>query len=171
MLHYSLVSIDVIILLKCSYCSEHGFQSAALLLNWNENPKFLNYILLCAEKAEVFSAEIRFQYTNPLGVQQLALIWAIFAWYASKVSQLRLFVTVGEKNRKRSERPNSRLRRGNVLADLHFLEWVFPWRQGHVGGSWGCACHQTSSCSASGFTFAFSKVVSIPDNLSKNVVP
>lgn len=171
MLYYSLVSIDVIILLKCSYCSEHGFQSAALLLNWNENPKFLNPILLCAAKAEVFSAEIRFQYTNPFAVQQLELIWDIFASYASKVSQLRLFVMVGEKNHKRSERPNSGLIRRNVLADLHLLERNFLWRQGHVGGSRACTCHQTGNCSASGFTFALSKVVSIPDNLSKNVVP
>lgn len=94
MLYYSLVSIDVIVLLKCSYCSEHDFQSSALLLNWNENPKFLNYILLCTAKAEVFSAEMKFQDTNPFGVQQLELIQAIFASYASKVSQLRLFVTV-----------------------------------------------------------------------------
>lgn len=94
MLYYSLVSIDVIILLKCSYCSEHDFQSAALLLNWNENPEFLNYILLCTLKAEVFSAEMKFQDTNPFGVQQLELIQAIFASYASKVSQLRLFVMV-----------------------------------------------------------------------------
>lgn len=133
MLYYFLVSIDVIILLKCSYCSEHGFQSAALPLNWNETPKFLDCILLCAPKAEVFSAEIRFQYTDPFGVQQLELIWAIFASYASKASQLRLFVMVEEKNHKRSERPYSGLRRRNIFSWPSLVRASFPLKAGACG--------------------------------------
>jgi len=102
------------------------FRVLHFCLTGKETARFLNHILLCAAKAQVFSAEIRFQYTNPLGEQQLELIiWAIFVSLASKVSQLRLFVMIGEKNHKRSERPNSRLRRINVLADLHLSERIF----------------------------------------------
>lgn len=118
MLFYSLVSTDIIILLKCSYCGE---QSAILLLNWNETFKFLSYILLCAVEAGVSSTEIRFQYNNPFGAQPLDLIWAIFSSYASKVSQLSLFVMVGEKNCKRSDTSNSGLRRRNNLVNFHLL--------------------------------------------------